>query len=108
MFDPDRETAEACSDFLFRWNARRLLARWWAARSRPSVPRASLRFLAEQVIATLTVPEPYPNGRPRLCAYALRQLGDPMRVAGPTCLGADAILRHARADLAGEPQEAAQ
>lgn len=95
MFDPTNKTAEQCADFLFRWSAKGLLARWWAARGSASVPAARLRELAGDVLNLLLDYE----GRPH--PYVRAQLGTALRLSKTNeARDYDEVVRLARADLA--------
>lgn len=91
MFDPEGKTAAECADFLFRWQAKRALARWRLAANAGS-PEA--RALAWDVLAYLL---DY-DGRPH--PYAVAQLGTSLRLSKAEAMDLAEVVRLARADLA--------
>lgn len=92
MFDPAGKSAEACADFLFRWNAKGILRRWWAARSSGTAPAARVRLLAGDVLLLLE----HENR-----VYVRAQLGTALRVSKTgAAVDYDEAVRLARADLA--------
>ena len=100
MFDPTGKSAEECADFLFRWNAKGILRRWWAARSSASVPAARVRELAGDVVSLLLRPDPWPNGPEVPCPYVRAQLGTALRVSKTgAAVDYDEAVRLARGDL---------
>lgn len=92
MFDPTNKTAEQCADFLFRWNARGILGRWWAARSGGTTPER-LRELAGDVLNLLLDYE----GRPH--PYVRAQLGTALRLSKTEAMDLAEVVRLARASL---------
>lgn len=93
MFDPTNKTAEQCAEFLFRWNARGILTRWWAARSGGTTP-ARMRELAGDVLNLLLDYE----GRPH--PYVRAQLGTALRLSRTNeARDYDEVVRLARQDL---------
>lgn len=94
MFDPTGKTAEDCADFLFRWQAKRILALWWRAREDHAKPAARVRELAGDVVRLLL---DY-DGRPH--PYVRAQLGTALRLSRSDARDFDEVVRLARADLA--------
>lgn len=91
MFDPSGKTGAECSDFLFRWHAKRALARWRLAVKAGS-PEA--RVLGGEVLAYLLTYAGAPH------PYAVAQLGTSLRLSRTEAMDLVEVVRLARADLA--------
>lgn len=90
MFDPSGKTGAECSDFLFRWHAKRALARW---RLEANAGSPEARALAWDVLAYLLDYE----GRPH--PYAVAQLGTSLRLSKTEAKDLAEVVRLARASL---------
>lgn len=94
MFDPTGKTAEECADFLFRWQAKRILALWWRARCAGTTPERMRELAGDALLLLLDY-----DGCPH--PYVRAQLGTALRLSkAGDALDYEAAVRLARADLA--------
>lgn len=93
MFDPTGKSAEECADFLFRWQAKRILALWWRARGAGTTPERMRELAGDALFLLLDY-----DGRPH--PYVRAQLGTALRLSRSDARDFDEVVRLARADLA--------
>lgn len=96
MFDTTDKTGEECADFLFRWNAKKLLANWWNARNAHAPNTAEL---AGDVLNLILAPDPWPNGPEKVHPYVVKQLGTALKVSQTEAADINKVIELANQDI---------
>ena len=94
-FSIDTATPEECADFLFRFNAKRLIKRWWGART-AHTPNTT--ELAGDVLNLILAPDPWPDGPEKIHPYVVKQLGTAIPVSKTQALDINDVVRLASQD----------
>lgn len=95
-FTDETATPEECADFLFRFNANRLIKRWWGARIAHTTNTAEF---AGDVLNLILAPDPWPVGPEKAHPYVVKQLGTALKVSPTQAFDIHEVVRLAQQDL---------